>query len=192
MTTFLNKVMRWAGIGTLVFLALACAGCASAPDPQEQLRTAVIQPCKIDDITPFNVPYDRCDAVKKKLAEKTHTAPASVGQKEKLVDCVLPEDQKEYRLSLSECREKRGHLLGGEVAISEKNAALLRTAPVVRRNNDCDPSGWFCGAPPPRPYLGSPFYSGASSAYTYTQVNVGRSSRYGTYWNVRTQSYQRW
>lgn len=200
MNMFLNKLMLRASLFALVGLALMCAGCASAPPPQEQLRQAVIQRCAVvDGIMPFDAPFDRCDAIKARLAEKASTAP--VGQQEELVACILPGGER-ATLSYGECRKKAGVFFNSEdVAAKNQNTSFQEPVVVAQqirprvvvRNNDCDPSGWFCGAPPPRPYIGSPFYSsGASSAYTYTRVNVGHSARYGTYWNIHTQSYQRW
>ena len=230
MHTFQSVLRLHATLLAIVILALFCTACTSTPAPQEQLRTAVIQPCNIGGITPFAAPYDRCDDIKAKLAEKSPSAPAPAGNSGKLVDCVLPGGETQ-KLSFGGCREQAGVIFEPEEHVAESHPSVGTVSCIVGtkkvqmplheclsrggydehatiravvapqsaaqanrvvRRNDCDASGWFCGAPPPRMIGGgSGCVSTPGTSCSSWEINIGNNSR-GSYGNVRTQTYQSW
>lgn len=115
----MQKVIKNAALAAFALFTLACAGCASGPTPEEKLREAVVQPCVVDGVMPFNAPYDRCDAINALVAGKkvtTTDTPKTVDealigpQKTESVDCVLPSGR-EVHMPYDECRHQGGVIL---------------------------------------------------------------------------------
>lgn len=207
MHSTLKYVQALGGLFTAFFLLLMFIGQVHAATPP------ILVQCALPDGTPAFLTFENCKKIHSKQEETLKPAPSEKlvdcvlppeGKESR-----LPLDQCRKRSGLvlgarvpdpqpqkTEAR-KCIHFNGRTICEDGSSEGAVEVAPVppaappyqafvVHRKTNCDPSGWFCGAPPPR------ILGGGASGYSYTEVHAGHNSRHGTYWDVRTQSYHPW